>query len=118
MPPVQPADDHAGSTCKLLGRLELASLEPAASSVVSSGAALPAQAGLLAALLHCRWHCHCRGALASWAAPCAALRAAPTSPGLSCFRLQPVHGARIVSEVVGSEEMFEEWKGEMEMMAG
>lgn len=30
----------------------------------------------------------------------------------------PVHGARIVSEVVGSEEMFEEWKGEMEMMAG
>lgn len=30
----------------------------------------------------------------------------------------PVHGARIVSEVVGSEEMFEEWKGEMEAMAG
>ncbi|KAI3433584.1 hypothetical protein D9Q98_003395 [Chlorella vulgaris] len=30
----------------------------------------------------------------------------------------PVHGARIVSEVVGSEEMFGEWKGEMEMMAG
>lgn len=50
LPPVQPADDHAGSTCKLLGRLELASLEPAASSVVSSGAALPAQAGLLAEL--------------------------------------------------------------------
>ncbi len=49
-PPVQPADDHAGSICKLLGRLELASLEPAASSVVSSGAALPAQAGLLAEL--------------------------------------------------------------------
>ena len=30
----------------------------------------------------------------------------------------PVHGARIVAEVVGSEEMFGEWKGEMEMMAG
>jgi len=29
-----------------------------------------------------------------------------------------VHGARIVSEVVGNEQMFEEWKGEMEMMAG
>jgi aspartate/tyrosine/aromatic aminotransferase len=30
----------------------------------------------------------------------------------------PVHGARIVSEVVGSEEMLGEWKGEMEAMAG
>lgn len=30
----------------------------------------------------------------------------------------PVHGARIVSEVVGSEEMFGQWKQEMEMMAG
>lgn len=29
-----------------------------------------------------------------------------------------MHGARIVSEVVGNEEMFGEWKGEMEMMAG
>jgi len=30
----------------------------------------------------------------------------------------PVHGARIVSEVVGDEEMFNEWKAEMEMMSG
>ncbi|PSC75103.1 aspartate aminotransferase [Micractinium conductrix] len=30
----------------------------------------------------------------------------------------PIHGARIVSEVVGSEEMFAEWKGEMEEMSG
>ena len=30
----------------------------------------------------------------------------------------PVHGARIVSEVVGDEAMFEEWKQEMEAMAG
>eukprot|EP01024_Parvocaulis_polyphysoides_P044734 TRINITY_DN413_c0_g1_i1.p1 TRINITY_DN413_c0_g1~~TRINITY_DN413_c0_g1_i1.p1 ORF type:complete len:451 (-),score=93.71 TRINITY_DN413_c0_g1_i1:231-1526(-) len=30
----------------------------------------------------------------------------------------PVHGARIVSEVVGSADMFGEWKNEMEMMAG
>ena len=30
----------------------------------------------------------------------------------------PVHGARIVSEVVGDEGMFEEWKQEMEAMAG
>eukprot|EP01023_Acetabularia_acetabulum_P021816 TRINITY_DN2155_c0_g1_i1.p1 TRINITY_DN2155_c0_g1~~TRINITY_DN2155_c0_g1_i1.p1 ORF type:complete len:483 (-),score=117.69 TRINITY_DN2155_c0_g1_i1:1059-2375(-) len=30
----------------------------------------------------------------------------------------PVHGARIVSEVVGSSDMFGEWKEEMEMMAG
>ncbi|KAK3252020.1 L-asparaginase 1 [Cymbomonas tetramitiformis] len=30
----------------------------------------------------------------------------------------PVHGARIVSEVVGDEDMFNEWKAEMEMMSG
>lgn len=30
----------------------------------------------------------------------------------------PVHGARIVAEVVGDEGLFDEWKGEMEMMAG
>ncbi|GMH43336.1 hypothetical protein BSKO_11258 [Bryopsis sp. KO-2023] len=30
----------------------------------------------------------------------------------------PVHGARIVAEVVGSKDMFDQWKGEMEMMAG
>eukprot|EP01025_Chloroclados_australasicus_P018885 TRINITY_DN2007_c0_g1_i1.p1 TRINITY_DN2007_c0_g1~~TRINITY_DN2007_c0_g1_i1.p1 ORF type:complete len:468 (-),score=59.23 TRINITY_DN2007_c0_g1_i1:667-2070(-) len=30
----------------------------------------------------------------------------------------PVHGARIVSEVVGNGDMFGEWKKEMEMMAG
>eukprot|EP00238_Polyblepharides_amylifera_P006778 CAMPEP_0196594378 /NCGR_PEP_ID=MMETSP1081-20130531/78193_1 /TAXON_ID=36882 /ORGANISM="Pyramimonas amylifera, Strain CCMP720" /LENGTH=452 /DNA_ID=CAMNT_0041918629 /DNA_START=64 /DNA_END=1422 /DNA_ORIENTATION=+ len=30
----------------------------------------------------------------------------------------PVHGARIVAEVVGDEAMFAEWKAEMEMMAG
>lgn len=30
----------------------------------------------------------------------------------------PVHGARIVSEVVGNDEMFGEWKDEMSMMAG
>jgi aspartate aminotransferase len=30
----------------------------------------------------------------------------------------PVHGARIVAEVVGSEETFGEWKAEMEEMAG
>ena len=30
----------------------------------------------------------------------------------------PVHGARIVAEVVGDEAMFEEWKQEMEAMAG
>lgn len=30
----------------------------------------------------------------------------------------PVHGARIVANVVGDETMFGEWKTEMEMMAG
>ena len=30
----------------------------------------------------------------------------------------PVHGARIVAEVVGNEDMFTEWKEEMEGMAG
>ena len=30
----------------------------------------------------------------------------------------PVHGARIVAEVVGNEDMFTEWKHEMEGMAG
>jgi len=30
----------------------------------------------------------------------------------------PVHGARIVAEVVGDEKMFAEWKAEMEMMSG
>ena len=30
----------------------------------------------------------------------------------------PVHGARIVAEVVGNEDMFTEWKQEMEGMAG
>ena len=30
----------------------------------------------------------------------------------------PTHGARIVAAVVGDEAMFEEWRGEMEMMSG
>ncbi|XP_021739367.1 aspartate aminotransferase, chloroplastic-like [Chenopodium quinoa] len=30
----------------------------------------------------------------------------------------PVHGARIVADVVGNPELFNEWKEEMEMMAG
>ena len=30
----------------------------------------------------------------------------------------PVHGARIAAEVVGQPELFDEWKQEMEMMAG
>lgn len=30
----------------------------------------------------------------------------------------PVHGARIVAEVVGNEDMFTEWKEEMQGMAG
>ncbi|CAD7705087.1 unnamed protein product [Ostreobium quekettii] len=30
----------------------------------------------------------------------------------------PVHGARIVTEVIGNKDMFDEWKGEMEMMSG
>ena len=30
----------------------------------------------------------------------------------------PVHGARIVANVVGDSIMFGEWKAEMEMMAG
>ncbi|XP_074287076.1 aspartate aminotransferase, chloroplastic [Silene latifolia] len=30
----------------------------------------------------------------------------------------PIHGARIVANVVGDSEMFGEWKDEMEMMAG
>lgn len=30
----------------------------------------------------------------------------------------PVHGARIVANIVGSPPLFNEWKEEMEMMAG
>lgn len=30
----------------------------------------------------------------------------------------PTHGARIAAEVVGQPAMFDEWKQEMEMMAG
>lgn len=30
----------------------------------------------------------------------------------------PVHGARIVAEVVNQDSMFDEWKAEMEMMSG
>lgn len=30
----------------------------------------------------------------------------------------PTHGARIVAEVVGDDGMFNEWRGEMEMMSG
>lgn len=30
----------------------------------------------------------------------------------------PVHGARIVAEVVGNPELFKEWEGEMELMSG
>lgn len=30
----------------------------------------------------------------------------------------PIHGARIVAHVVGNPEFFDEWKDEMEMMAG
>lgn len=30
----------------------------------------------------------------------------------------PVHGARIVANVVGNPDFFDEWKEEMEMMAG
>lgn len=30
----------------------------------------------------------------------------------------PVHGARIVANVVGNPELFKEWKEEMELMAG
>jgi aspartate aminotransferase, chloroplastic len=30
----------------------------------------------------------------------------------------PIHGARIVAEVVNDETMFSEWKEEMEMMSG
>ena len=30
----------------------------------------------------------------------------------------PVHGARIVADVVGNPVLFNEWKEEMEMMAG
>ena len=30
----------------------------------------------------------------------------------------PVHGARIVANVVGNPDFFNEWKEEMEMMAG
>lgn len=39
-----------------------------------------------------------------------------------CFRAiwsnPPVHGARIVAEVVGDEALFNEWRGEMETMSG
>ena len=30
----------------------------------------------------------------------------------------PVHGARIVAEVVNNEDLFKEWEGEMELMSG
>lgn len=30
----------------------------------------------------------------------------------------PVHGARVVANIVGSTALFNEWKEEMEMMAG
>lgn len=30
----------------------------------------------------------------------------------------PIHGARIVANVVGNPALFGEWKGEMELMAG
>jgi len=30
----------------------------------------------------------------------------------------PVHGARIVANVVGDPKMFDEWRAEMELMAG
>lgn len=30
----------------------------------------------------------------------------------------PIHGAKIVSEIVNNPEMFDEWKKEMEKMAG
>ena len=30
----------------------------------------------------------------------------------------PIHGARIVANVVGNPTLFDEWKAEMEMMAG
>lgn len=30
----------------------------------------------------------------------------------------PVHGAKIVANVVGNPDLFNEWKEEMEMMAG
>lgn len=30
----------------------------------------------------------------------------------------PIHGAKIVANVVGTPELFSEWKEEMEMMAG
>lgn len=30
----------------------------------------------------------------------------------------PIHGARIVADVVGNPDLFNEWKEEMEMMAG
>ena len=30
----------------------------------------------------------------------------------------PVHGARIVAEVVGNDDLFSQWKGEMETMSG
>lgn len=60
-----------------------------------------------------RWCCSGRGGPLCGSGSYLSATASPL-----CCCLQPVHGARIVSEVVGSEEMFEEWKGEMEMMAG
>ena len=30
----------------------------------------------------------------------------------------PVHGARIVADIVGNPALFDEWRAEMEMMAG
>lgn len=30
----------------------------------------------------------------------------------------PIHGARIVASVVGDPALFDEWRGEMQMMAG
>lgn len=30
----------------------------------------------------------------------------------------PIHGARIVANIVGNSDLFNEWKEEMELMAG
>jgi aspartate/tyrosine/aromatic aminotransferase len=39
-------------------------------------------------------------------------------PASCCRSNPPVHGARIVAEVVGDEAVFNEWRAEMEGMAG
>ena len=39
-------------------------------------------------------------------------------PASRCRSNPPVHGARIVAEVVGDEAVFNEWRAEMEGMAG